>query len=75
MSKNICTLTKWLPVEILEHQEFFDGCKEMENTGLNLITRINVLCNKIKNNKGIKFNHPLVSENEMSVTVSILIFK
>lgn len=71
MSKNICTLTKWFPSEILDHQDFFDGCKEMEITGLNLITRINILSNYLKNNKAFKFNHILISENEMHVTVSI----
>lgn len=72
MSKNICTLTKWFPYEILEHQDFFDGCKEMEITGLNLITRINLLSNFVKNNKGFRYNQPLVNENEMFLTVSFL---
>lgn len=71
MSKIIATLTKWFPSEILDHQNFFDGCKEMETTGLNLITRINFLSNLIRDNKGSKFNHPLISENEMHLTVSI----
>lgn len=70
MSKNIYILTKWFPTEILEEHDFFEGCKEMEITGLNLITRISLLCNFIKNNKGFKINQSIITENEVMITVS-----
>lgn len=75
MSKNICTLTKWFPNEILEFQDLFDNCKQMEVTGLNLVTRINHLSNYIKKNKCFKSSQPWISENEMHITVSNIIFR
>lgn len=70
MSKNIFILTKWFPTEILEEQDFFEGCKEMKITGLSLITQITHLFDSIKINKGFKFNHHVITENEMLITVS-----
>lgn len=70
MSRNISSLTKWLPSEILEYENFFGCCRELEITSLNLIKRFNILLNNLKQKQYSKFNHALKDKNELQVTVS-----
>lgn len=64
MSRNIQTVTKWLPVELLELEPVFRDCKELKRNSLSLFQRICEFLNNLKKTHNTKM-HPNFMENEL----------
>lgn len=71
MSSNLYILAKWLPVEIANYNGLFDSCRKLEITSTELLLRLSGLLDSLKNKHCSKFN-PLINDNELQLTVSIL---
>lgn len=48
MSRSIQTITKWVPLEIINYNDLFQSCKELQATALNLLHRVCKALTKLK---------------------------
>ncbi|XP_028129058.2 uncharacterized protein LOC114325248 [Diabrotica virgifera virgifera] len=67
MTWNAHIIQKWLPPEILNYEELFASCRNLENTCGSLTSRLEVLLNNLKSKHSSKFN-PLLHDNDLQLT-------
>lgn len=69
MSKNILTLSKWIPSEIKNYDNLFQNCIDLEKNAMNLIQRVIILLKQLRNCTKY-FYSPI--ENEQQIQVRLL---
>ncbi|CAG9834105.1 unnamed protein product [Diabrotica balteata] len=67
MTWNAHIIQKWLPPEILNYEELFTSCRNLESTCGSLTSRLEVLLNNLKSKHSSKFN-PLLHDNDLQLT-------
>lgn len=70
MSRNIQTVTKWLPLDVKGSDAIFEDCKNVKKTSTNLLFRICVLLENLKKRYNTKIHHNCM-QNELNIQVRI----
>lgn len=67
MSRNIQTVTKWLPIDT-KGSEIFQECKNLRKTSLVLLIRIETVLECFKKKYSMKMHHSCM-QNELNIQV------
>jgi hypothetical protein len=68
MSRNIQTVTKWLPSDVKGSEIIFQECKNLKRSSTNLLQRISALLENLKKKYNTKIHHNCI-QNELNIQV------
>jgi hypothetical protein len=66
MSRNIQTVTKWLPSDVKGSEIIFQECKNLKRSSTNLLQRISALLENLKKKYNTKIHHNCI-QNELNI--------